>query len=87
MDHLVVVDVPDLLCFSHVDRLKKGCSDSEFNIQNDCKGRKIRRAEGFRHRKGSVLISCKKSRCFACQQLLHFGGHGWSDFSCPVFIG
>lgn len=44
MDHLIVVDVPDPLCFSHVDRLKNGCFDSELNIQSECKGRKIRRA-------------------------------------------
>lgn len=43
MDHLIVVDVFNLLCFSCMDRLKDGCSDTEFNIQNDCKGRKVRR--------------------------------------------
>ena len=42
MDH-PVVDVPNLLCFSHVDRLKNGCSDTEFNIRNNCKGSKVRR--------------------------------------------
>jgi len=42
MDHLIVVDVPNLLCFSHVDCLKDGCSDTEFNIQNAHKGRKVR---------------------------------------------
>lgn len=43
MGHLSVVDVPNLLCVSHVDRLKGGCSHTEFNIQNDCRGRKVRR--------------------------------------------
>lgn len=41
MHHLIVADVPYLLCFSHVDGLKDGCSILNLTFGTTAKGEKL----------------------------------------------
>lgn len=41
MDHLIVVDVPDLLCFSHMDRLKMAVLILNLTFRVTVKGGKL----------------------------------------------